>query len=325
MNCIVGKFIDGSAIQYTLNNGKLVKSLLLASGEVKDFDCDYWGDFKCGLAVMDYGSHVNYIDRRGKVVSKDYDFGDDFSENRTFVWRGDKTYLVNEKFEILKEYEEGLIFHSYSQGICRGSELLESKNIKQDYFYDLDGVLVGKKIKSDLIVCPYTFSDPNDDYSEGLVRFSEDGKFGFSDLYGVFKIPPVYDWCSKFNGGVATVCAKGKYGFIDRENGIVLPFEFDEARLFGTYVCVKVGEFWRFLKMDGSSTNEINYQDIQIFQSGYIAVKINGRWGMLDENLNEIMICNYDVINYFCDGLAKVFLDGQPRIVSFEGQFLCDN
>ncbi len=51
-----------------------------------------------------------------------------------------------------------------------------------------------------------TFDNWADEFHDGLVRFVENGKYGFANRQGKIVIPASYDWASPFEKGVASIC-----------------------------------------------------------------------------------------------------------------------
>ena len=64
--------------------------------------------------------------------------------------------------------------------------------------------------------------------SEGVLPFHDvlRDKMGYIDVEGNVSIPPIYDFCYGFYGGLAAVKEGELIGFIDRENNLVIPFEY---------------------------------------------------------------------------------------------------
>jgi uncharacterized repeat protein (TIGR02543 family) len=106
-----------------------------------------------------------------------------------------------------------------------------------------------------------------------LIQFMVEGKWGFADIYtGEIKIQPIWDYAGPFYHGYAHVsignkiefmsgqeiCVSaikdignmhvigGKHGYIDRNNKIIIPVEYDYAEEIpdGTYFNVRKGKKW---------------------------------------------------------------------------------
>ena len=87
---------------------------------------------------------------------------------------------------------------------------------------------------------------------EGLADVKKDGKYGYIDKEGHVVIPFEYDYAEDFSEGLAQVRKDGKYGFIDKEGHVVIPFEYDDAEDFseGLAHVEKDGE-WFYINQKG--------------------------------------------------------------------------
>lgn len=63
--------------------------------------------------------------------------------------------------------------------------------------------------------------------SEGLIRFSLDGKWGFCDTSGRTVIAPRYTQALDFNEGLAAVKVGNKWGFINKAGRLSIPARYD--------------------------------------------------------------------------------------------------
>lgn len=118
-----------------------------------------------------------------------------------------------------------------------------------------------------VVIRPFIFDNGPDYFSEGLARFTEDGKFGFFDRSGKVVIGPRFDFAFPFSEGLAAVCAGcreeregeharmtgGKWGYIDKSGEIAIPLEFSDARGFeGGRARVKLDGNWVTIDTEGS-------------------------------------------------------------------------
>jgi len=67
------------------------------------------------------------------------------------------------------------------------------------------------------------------DFSEHLAAVQEEGKWGFIDPHGAFRILPQFDAVGSFSGGLAAAKADGKWGYIDLVGNWVVRPQFGEA------------------------------------------------------------------------------------------------
>ncbi len=122
--------------------------------------------------------------------------------------------------------------------------------------------------------------------SDGLIDvIDENGKFGYIDKNGEIKIPFQFENAFDFREGLARVVKDGKYGFIDINGNIVIPYLFENA----TSLC-----------------------------DGYINVMQNGKWGIINKNCETVVKCEYDCPFVIKDGVAVVQKRGIQGIIVFD-------
>ncbi len=69
-------------------------------------------------------------------------------------------------------------------------------------------------------------------YSDGMILLEKDGLYGFMDYTGGWIAEPVYASATPFVSGLAVLeTADGRFGMIDTEGNIVLPFAYDHLTL----------------------------------------------------------------------------------------------
>ena len=65
-------------------------------------------------------------------------------------------------------------------------------------------------------------------YSDGILLLEKDGVFGFMDTTGAWIAEPIYTYAEAFYEGLAVLkTADGRYGLIDTNGNIVLPFGYE--------------------------------------------------------------------------------------------------
>ena len=106
--------------------------------------------------------------------------------------------------------------------------------------------------KDSLVLSPYIFDNGPDYVQEGLFRFVENNKIGFSNLKGQKIIPAQFDFASPFSGGLAAFSIGGKmekwdeehstwngglWGFINKNGQVVIKPKFTNAYDFVGTTC----------------------------------------------------------------------------------------
>ena len=145
--------------------------------------------------------------------------------------------------------------------------------------------------------------------NDELFAFYNGRRWGFVDSEGNIKIRPQYNECCGFSNGYACVKKKDKWGFIDKQNRVVIPFMYDilkpvhRFKKFYDYnrsffsdfdgelcapVCFK-GK-WGFIDILNRTVIPFRYEDVcvnkNIETSKLFCVKANNLWGFIDKKRN---------------------------------------
>ena len=70
------------------------------------------------------------------------------------------------------------------------------------------------------------------EFSEGLARVKQDGKWGYINTQGEVVIPFIYDEVRSFHEGLSPIRQNGKWGFITPQGEVVIPCIYDFAWAF---------------------------------------------------------------------------------------------
>jgi hypothetical protein len=151
------------------------------------------------------------------------------------------------------------------------------------------------------------------DFSDGLGAASKDGKWGYVDRQRKLVIPFQFKYAGQFDHGMARVILKEKAFFIDESGTRVTP-EFDGAFDFREdLAAVEVGKNVGYIRRDGSfALPPLHGSASGIdFSEGLAAVRINGKVGFMDKTGSIVIQPTYDDVYAFSDGLAPVELAGK--------------
>ena len=72
----------------------------------------------------------------------------------------------------------------------------------------------------------------------------------------------------------------------------------------------------------GSIAIKFKYDEVHRFSENMAAVKINGKWGFINEYGNEVIKPEYDAVDYFRNGLARVKLNKSWGFINKEGKIV---
>ena len=119
-----------------------------------------------------------------------------------------------------------------------------------------------------------------------------------------------------------------KYGFVNEEGKQVVPCIYDKA---GNYseglAAVRTGAGWGYINQRGTLVIPTVYAIATQFHEGLAGVmkyrEINDTkrqsWGFIDKTGKEIISLQYDNVNAFTDGRAKVVMEGNSYVIDKKG------
>lgn len=174
-----------------------------------------------------------------------------------------------------------------------------------------------------------------------LIAFRRGNKFGFIDANtGKVAIDAQYEKVGNFSEGVAAVVKKGKVGFINSCNKVVIPFNFDDISdaesmdgvRFKDGHCKMIAKLGccGIINRQGQWVVEPVYEEMQMLDNAKCIVKQNDKYGMLNEKLQLSLPIEYDNIEPAKgkDNGLLLSKDGYKWQIDFEGSvihpFVCD-
>ncbi len=161
--------------------------------------------------------------------------------------------------------------------------------------------------KRNKILCRPVFEKANS-FSNGLARVSAEGKCGFVNEKGETVIPFRSKYAGDFNNRLAPVRTENrKWGFIDRDDQLILSDVYDEAGPFenGIAIVKRRPKYGAIDKM-GESRIAVIYDDLLFIGENLIKVSINGLSSLINEKGETISEMKYNEISNFKEGMAKV-------------------
>ena len=126
----------------------------------------------------------------------------------------------------------------------------------------------------------------------------------------------------KETGWFRVLNTKNKWGFIDKDSVIKIPFEYDFVNPFEhqlAYVKNKGKEF--YINPKNEIVIEGSFDKIDIFSEGLASVKKDGKFGFINEKGKLIIPLIYDNVDYFrTSGLCAVTLNGKSGFINKSGK-----
>jgi len=161
-------------------------------------------------------------------------------------------------------------------------------------------------------------------YSEGLAPALQDAKWGYVDYERKIVIPFKFKFAGQFDQGMARVNLNDKFFFINQTGTRVTP-EFDGAFDFHEgLAAVEVGRSVGYIRRNGTfAIPPVHHSASGIdFSEGVAAIRVNGRVGFMDHTGRIVIQPKYDDVYAFSDGRAPVELGGKWGYVDKTGNLV---
>lgn len=156
-----------------------------------------------------------------------------------------------------------------------------------------------------------------------LFPISQNGKYGFINSNGAVVIPFNYDWADNFSEGMAVVTIDEKSGYISKSGSTLLLGEFDEANAFHNSVAiVKKGDKYGLIHKLGKQLLPFEYEDIIGNESKdkiVIALK-EKTYFYFTLSCQLLFQGKYEAVGAFSLGKAYVIQDGKYGFIDKAGK-----
>jgi len=314
---------------------------------VIDFEYSQIGNLKSGLIWFGNSLGKGYMDKNAEVVIEPkFQTAEDFDGNVAVVkLKGsfgliDKTgkFVERPKFIHIDPFNQyGLAKVKYGNDNMKYGYINKSGNLINNTGYkfvgDYKDGLVSVRDKSG-----YGFMDTSgkvvvstkyskvSNFCEGLAMVQKNNKCGYIDTLGNQVIKCTYSKCLDFDEGKAVVYrGYKKGGLIDRtgayiiEPGLNKMLSFEQGRGL-----VRENEYKFYYITEQAKLYEGYYEDASSFKHGVAVVRIDGRWGIINQKGIEIIPPKYDKIENFEGGYAKVRIKEFSGLTNLKGELIID-
>ena len=188
------------------------------------------------------------------------------------------------------EYKDFVLVDNYFIGV---------KNQEDKYgFINRDGQVVVECNYSNIV-----------DVNDGVALVLDfDNKFLFADLQKNTVFNDTYEDAIGFREGYAAVKVNDEWGFINRNDELIIDFQYDEVLVGFSdgYAGVKKDGNWFFIDQNGEMIFDSCFDNIKRFNDGYAGVMIEDRWGVIDKEGIITVVPQYLDVGVFSEGLVAV-------------------
>lgn len=167
-------------------------------------------------------------------------------------------------------------------------------------------------------------------YSNEITCFLKNGKMGFVNLLNNNYVAPKYktENIHPFNNGFFIISKevnqKRFYGFMDKEENIIIPEIFSDANSFSEGLAgVKLTtNKWGFSNTKGELVIPTIYSYYRDFKDGIAQVKFNNKWGIINQLGEVIVPFIYEKMSPFSEGLAAVRYNFKWGFINKTGEII---
>lgn len=257
-----------------------------------------------------------FVDTFGSVfVNMQYDFVEDYSNNRAMVKKAGKWGLITEEgIEIIPPTYDDFDY------LPKADQQLFEIAQKQTFYGAVD--------TAGVTIVPVEYIKIRDFVEERVAVRSTTRRWGFIDKNGRMTVQPKYRLVHDYSEGLAVVYDKSRWGVIDKEGQEVIPpiyaqmGDFKEGK---AWVALKKG-YKGYVNKEGKLLFKGKYSRVTNFSKGRAGFYIRKKgWGLIDEQGNIIMRPKRKIkkIEPFNEhGLAKVRVGDKYRLIDRAGKFV---
>lgn len=167
------------------------------------------------------------------------------------------------------------------------------------------------------------------DFSEGLAVVNVDVdsltvKYGYINKDNQMVIPARYDFAMTFSEGFAVIKNYDRYGIIDRNGKEVFPCKYIgitnmmEGRFFAFDAETELAAMF---DKNMKQLTDFKYNEIQFYNEGFYTARIGNQYTYLDKKGHECFGM-YEELSGFFDGYSMVKKDGKYGIINKKGKII---
>ena len=190
-----------------------------------------------------------------------------------------------------------------------------------------DGKKYGVIDRDDRLVVPMQYAvinELNDEYFYALTD-ENGGKTDLIDKTGKVIFAQKYDFYRSASASwIVSITRnnRSKYGVIDYQDNVLIPFEYDFIEGFHDDYVARVDDEVRLLDRRNQLID--SFEDASYYHDDDLAVRKNGKWGVIDKSYQTVIPFMYDSILPVEAGLFPVEKDGKWGMVNRDNQTVVD-
>ncbi len=158
---------------------------------------------------------------------------------------------------------------------------------------------------------------------EPVAAVSRGERWGFINRQGGLVFKQQFDGAGDFCESLAEVQIGGKWGYIDATGSVVIAPRFDGVSQFsGGLATVALGKKFGFIDRTGNWVVGAQFDLALPLSCGLGLVKLNGKFGYVDRDGKMAIAPQFDSASSFCEGLAYVESGGKKGFIDKKGKIV---
>ena len=159
-------------------------------------------------------------------------------------------------------------------------------------------------------------------FAEGLAAAKARGKWGFVDTSGKWVISPQFDEAYYFDDGVANVSINDEQAIINKDGKVIYRGSGFLTKAGNNRIPVFAGDKYGFIDREGRVAIPFAYDSVLGFSEGLSAVEKAGKWGYIDTQGNLVIPFDFDFADFFALGLAPVRSGSDSGFIDTRGKYV---
>ncbi|WP_297335564.1 WG repeat-containing protein [Algoriphagus sp.] len=156
--------------------------------------------------------------------------------------------------------------------------------------------------------------------NEGLFPAKFNGRFGFVNPQGEWKIKPQFQAVTTFSESIAAFKIGGFWGLMDTLGNVLSKPQWEEINGFSqNFALANKSQQWFLLDKSGKSLFDQGFDQISRTDHGYFLISKNGKTGLVNEKGELLLEAEFDFIQREKSDLIIVKKDDKMGVISESG------
>ena len=158
-----------------------------------------------------------------------------------------------------------------------------------------------------------------------MTPVQKNGRWGYVDKSNGRMTKFIYDEADYFSQGLGKVKSGSKYGFINRAGKVIIPIQYDEAETFygadnGLSLVKRQGKYG-YIDLTGKEVIPLKFSSASGFYDGDVTwVSIDNKYGYIDRTGKQVIDMQFDEAQSFFEGLARVKISDKWGYIDKSGK-----